>query len=888
MSFFSVFSEISRNKGNFKQWEQDKADQEAKREKYFAQNPPSQQELKKAKELGRVIVDSVDFMDAQSENKSESVEMASDMITGIASTTGGFAAAIIAVKNQQKRAAKLKGINDNLYKLTNELKSDNPEQAEIIKNLKENKLIDIHKSENGPDFINLKRGISEHIEGHYPLLNKQKFEKLSVETKEYFKKIATTEAFDYTKKAKGGSKRVLLAWSLTGLAIGSIGQVIGTILQVKASKIARYQARENLKDPKNFVQYNDEQREEAKKYIGEIKVPKDKKSGSIKDIVSVLKDYRAYKIDSEKLSNTHFYNLEESNPEESYKKQKILNNIIKKINNRAQEYSENMDTAAEVLLGCSVLGGALFGKIASFAIKKIDQIKEIADKKAAEKAGKTLEEFLKEKAQNLENEAKKLGGNVKGSRLKQWGKAIGQLAKANPTSFGVVLSTLIAIPLSTKLTKESSRAGRYKAKRELDENPQNFIYVDKNELSKYNAKGEVEKEGFLDILKFIPTSIKTMFEYEKYKKTTLRQKKAENEALKMTKISDEQLKEAKALKTRLYKSFDVIDDHSEEYSEKVDAVGEIAKDTFNGIVIPAALGIPTVLIYKNPQKIVKPLTGIVASVFKNFKGFTKKYASNIGDNAINKLTKNIKRSWHYERLAFAEKDIDEIFKTTEIKDFDTKIEALKVKMQPKLGEYVTKDYIEQIKTFKGNDFSQAIDAKTMDAILDSKEVKTVFEEQIKNFSNKLKTMDAKTLKETFEPIIPSFIDLKEILDKDLLKIRDNINICIEKIPAVEIAKSMMKIEAFENQKTMKAMLLKNNKDMQLKPQDIFLTKDINPIYYSIVGAYATGIIGLSYSIESYLASKTKQAGRLGTMKAIEDLNEENDKALEMSKAKKVS
>ena len=61
--------EISKNQNNIQRWEQEKADEDAQRQAYFAQNPPSDKQKAEAKELGRVIVDTVEFMDEKSENK---------------------------------------------------------------------------------------------------------------------------------------------------------------------------------------------------------------------------------------------------------------------------------------------------------------------------------------------------------------------------------------------------------------------------------------------------------------------------------------------------------------------------------------------------------------------------------------------------------------------------------------------------------------------------------------------------------------------------------------------------------------------------------------------------------------------------------------------------
>ena len=958
MTFFNVFSEISRNKDNFKQWEQDKADQEAKREKYFAQNPASEQQKKEAKEFGRVVVDTVDFMDAQSENKSESVEMASDMITGFASTFTAIGSAIALIINQKNKLEQLKKTNDELRELTCKLgsfdKDKNPQHMAIIDDLKEHKLLDKYSDYN---YVSLKRNVF----GPSLILDKEKFNKLQEPTKKFFENVVTKEAMNQAKKSKGFGNKLLIIPALISLGIGATGQVIGTLYQVKASKIARYQARETLKDTKNFVEYNDEQREEAKKYLPEITIPKEKKSGNIKDIRSLMKDYDNYKAESEKLSNTHLYNLKEINPDKSYSKQKIINTCIKKINNSAEEYSENMETAAGVLLGSSVLGGFLLGKTVS-VIKKIrEKIKNRnltpaqIEAKAAEKA--------KDAAKKAAEYTRKKGV------LSQIGEAIKHLAKTKPGVFGGALSLLIVTPLATKMQKEASRAGRYQAKRDLEEKPENFIDVDKQKLAPIQAKGQVQKDGFFDVIKFIPTSIKTIREYEKYKKTTFRERQAMNEALKKTKISDAQMKEAESLKTRLYKSFDVIDDHAEEYSEKMEAACEISRDTMQTIIGFGAF-VPIIVFARNPQKIFKPITGVLAGVFKKFNNFAKKYTSNLGEHMVNKLDTKVSKNYTYKEIAFAEKDIDEILLTKDRDIFDIKMEKLKEKFNSKMEKYDTNYHLDKIRKEKGHDFhdvdgwqiyskmtkilgeEKSLEASTivskfgeilrnknisqhffelknkeitahkddfckaideMDSTKVSNEIKENFKQMIAQPSSILEkeepveSVKKLGIKESFAPLFEindpntlrkildniaenmnlSKADFKKVKDKDILKIKDNLKTFIDNIPDKELEQSFAKLKDYTQKNPTKAMII-NQEDLSLNPKEMLLSKDIKPIFYGIIGTYIAGILGTSYAVERYLSAKTKQAGRLGTMEAIQELDIENNKALKMSKEKKVS
>ena len=86
-----------------------------------------------------------------------------------------------------------------------------------------------------------------------------------------------------------------------------IGQVWGTMAQIKASKVARFQARDDLRDPVNFVEYTEEQKAEAEKNVIKRRSSKDlsaiKGSGGLKDLKDLFNDYEEYKKNSAELDN---------------------------------------------------------------------------------------------------------------------------------------------------------------------------------------------------------------------------------------------------------------------------------------------------------------------------------------------------------------------------------------------------------------------------------------------------------------------------------------------------------------------------------------------------------------------------------------------------------
>ena len=86
MGFFSVLGDISRNKSNFKQWEQDERDKDAKRKALY-QKGVGKDRFEAAKKRGDVIIDVITQMDQHSENMAEDIES----VTQPLSTVAGFA-----------------------------------------------------------------------------------------------------------------------------------------------------------------------------------------------------------------------------------------------------------------------------------------------------------------------------------------------------------------------------------------------------------------------------------------------------------------------------------------------------------------------------------------------------------------------------------------------------------------------------------------------------------------------------------------------------------------------------------------------------------------------------------------------------------------------------
>ena len=127
------------------------------------------------------------------------------------------------------------------------------------------------------------------------------------------------------------------------------------------------------------------------------------------------------------------------------------------------------------------------------------------------------------------------------------------------------------------------------------------------------------------------------------------------------------------------------------------------------------------------------------------------------------------------------------------------------------------------------------------------------------------------------------VDFQKMTDKHIIHSRDNVIKILNNIPDKELQESFIKYTKYLEQNPTKKMMMKDG-DIGLSIKEKFLSKDIKPILYTVMGTYAAGILGLNYTVDSYMSAKTKEAGRLGTMKAIEQLNQENEQALNTKKA----
>ncbi|MDD3437322.1 MAG: hypothetical protein PHC64_09255 [Candidatus Gastranaerophilales bacterium] len=520
MEFFNSIQQIRANWQPYKKWEAEQDDKEFRRQELHKRFPASEEELQKASQYGRTLIDSINVMDQYSINKAEDVEMASEVgLEFVSMVVGavGLALGGIAYKN-----SKLNKFIDKL--LVNTLPSILADDKFITNMFK------------------------------FELFWAAASILLSIITMPYF-----------MLKAKSYEK--------------------------EASRIARYQAREEeLKDPENFVVYDAKQINEAKEIAKTLPEPPKKKKkstinpitnynesiNSIKSLLEGHKNYLKWKEENQRAekAKTDSFETTETTPEQlenAKRDQDNLTRIIRKIEIYSQNYLANSEMAINIVASEALLGGAISGGIVSGLIMLLQKLKVIP------------------KEAILANSLKRL--------LAPIGSFVGVMA---------TVSYII------KFKKETAKIGRFKAKQELLNDPNNFItYSDKQQESVKDLKVPSKaKKGFWakskDDIKFFLQLKKDYEEYEKYQKTGAKEEQKLQQALKKVEVSNEQMQEAKALQKNAFMAFEKIDEMTQRYVDDTEAATDIVVQQW---FYPIVNLIASIFLMKNTQKMIKSSSG---------------------------------------------------------------------------------------------------------------------------------------------------------------------------------------------------------------------------------------------------------------------------------------
>lgn len=403
-------------------------------------------------------------------------------------------------------------------------------------------------------------------------------------TKEVIAEATSKLKFLQSKVTKINSRAGVIGQLLSIPAILMLGAGLtlwGTAKQKDASRIGRYQAKQNeLKDVRNFVIYTPEQIERAKKIAEGIPDEKDRNSfvKMLSELKAISKDKKAYKQwlaqkdpkEIEKLKSMQ-YTAEQLKIGEEDKE--LIVDIVKEINIKAEEYSENVENAYDTLGTVSWLLAAPAG----FAINKLL------------------------KALKAQSGANKIA------------------------SFAVPIITSLGISVAgTVQQKKASRVGRYLARKDLMENPSRLMAYSNEDMEKAkNIKAEDKKQSFFakltDSFSFLAKYRKDNKAYEKYRKKEHSQMEKMQKALNQIEVTDAQRKDATKLQKNVFRAFDEVDEMSQRYSEDIEAGSDIAKQVMSNVWSLLSTGTMLgagIAIYKGKFPISKIANSIANISFK--------------------------------------------------------------------------------------------------------------------------------------------------------------------------------------------------------------------------------------------------------------------------------
>ena len=311
--------------------------------------------------------------------------------------------------------------------------------------------------------------------------------------------------------------------------------------QIRASRLARTEAMINdLSSINQFAVLDESQKAEVEKIADTIQVDKkeskqiiQKRTGlgilsSLKTLVKpdqkVVDKYNEIsKQTDEEIKNIENIQLTKSQELEAKKDQELIQTIVEKVDIASQDYAENTELATGVL--GVIIGGLGIGSFAGI---------------------------------------KKLLSSIKPF------KKYSNIAAIIISYTGMLAGAIYA----TKLQKQASRVGRYKARKELLDNPEQLIYIDKEKYKNSQIQPkEIKKDGYF---KRLFNLIKDNKEYNEYIKNNNARNIQLRKAKDKIKLSDDQALRAEQLQKNVFKMFNRLDDKSQSYAEATEAIGDVA------------------------------------------------------------------------------------------------------------------------------------------------------------------------------------------------------------------------------------------------------------------------------------------------------------------------
>ena len=854
MGIFHTLSEIAKNNDKFKKYEQEQRDNDVQREELNRRREHKQQEIKAAQDLGKTIIDVVDIMDQHSEDIAENVETVTEPIVGLSPFIAGLIGLGASYKTLIGPAA------NNEEKIFQAFRK-NPEVKNLVEKINEaDKKINYKEPWEISSWDLMEERAIEKIKKRHP--------DLGLEAEKLYK--------NYKKGVNKQYKKIKI-----GIAIPIISSIVGFIasniyttkLQVESSRVARWQARKVLEDPKYFVNYTPEQIEEAQKALENNPENKKKdkkfktdnlKGGMFKGLVSVIKDNRAYRkwkksdVDESKKVDRQ---LTPEEIKQAQKDKEVIQRVVRSINNQAELYSQNMEVAANVIMGTTPFLGAAVGAVVSAVMnwtKVIPNfIKKQTEKYGSEEAKKAYKEMQATKEGTREFKAseeivmeKKIKKVSAVAMTTKWGRR-GVFGLIGGFVTGIV-GSLIAL----KLQKASSRTGRYIAKRELEENPKNFIGYTEEEMQEVKdikAPKKTFGEKVKDYALFIPNVLKNYFEYQKYKKTELKQNKMLQEELTKLEVTPNQLKEAKNLQRKIFNTFEKVDDKSQEYSESVEAAVEIAKPVIVSMGFATLISPFAIFALQAARGKITP-SGAIEKLTK----FLSNHTDFLKGKKVNNYLTKVKDNFNY------------VISDTKMSDYDKERVFKDV-----LSKFVDKDTLKQFDSLYGDEREQLF--KVLDIQLrefTDELVQELDTKMIKEYLNEAKERARNMSEEDFQKIIQSNKKMKALFSKSDKKqfgaILENLEKTLDNLPQEKLDELINTVKEAISKNPYEVLNLFNNAG---KLKDIFVTKGITASIAAAGASWTALNLLVTFTIESYLAKLQKEAGRLGVIKALDELDD---------------
>ena len=584
--FINTINDVRKNYSKYDDWDQAQADERAKKE-YIAKNfGVPQDKLELTKKRTEAVIRATEILDGHSEDNCENMEQATQMVAGFSMMPLMFLP-LLAPK-----------VDNYLWKksckLTKELADTT--LSEQVRNAKQLKL---------------------------DKLNKQL-------------------AFLNSPKFQAG-----LSIAQLGLAFAtSIGFILwGNSKQKEASRIGRFQAKQNeLKNVKNFVSYTPEQLEEAKKIAEKMPDKKDR-NGLIKmykEKKAMMKDKKAYKEwlknkDPKEIEKLKAMKFTQAELDAAKDDQELITTVVKEINNKAEDYSENLENVFDTINVFDAIIAIPIGfginKLWGASVKGLNKLREkLIARREKLPEGKSLPKLLEKIANHAEFKQSKVL------------KAVVSIALPTITALGIA-------GWGTMLQKDAARVGRYVARKDLTEHPEVLMaYSDEDMAKAKDVKAPDQKRGLWKKLSesfdFLKTFIKDKKEYDKYKKTDKKEKDKIRKAYEKIEITEQQKKDALKLQKNIFRAFDEVDEMSQRYSEDTEAGCEIAKqigDTGWSLSSIGALALGGIMFAKGKFPIAKIVNSITNMSLK--KDSTLRAAINDFYSVL-KTDKNLMKEFH--------------------------------------------------------------------------------------------------------------------------------------------------------------------------------------------------------------------------------------------------